>query len=195
MLCQCYRRVTYVAVISAVWTCFCAGSQLSLANSWVPLDESRLEAVVGAPQDKKCHWTSRRHGCSYYNYACVASPTCTLTDPVTTIIKTCTNAVCKDSVEGNNCELEIINTTFNTCYITGDKNNLGCTGTEERCTLGMWRTWKEPNAASGPVSIEKATSKQCSDDPSINPNNGKQRAKCTPLPAGQNPVNDPNTPG
>lgn len=190
-----YRRVAVVAVISGMWTCCCVASQVNREHSFVSLDEATLKSVVGAPIDKQCHWTSRRHGCSYYNYDCIANPTCPLTNPLQLIIKTCTNAQCKPGVEGQKCDLATINSTWNTCYLTGDKNSTGCTGTEERCTLGMWRTWKEPNAAGGPVIIEQDGSTQCSDDPSINPTTGKQRAKCTPLGPGQTPVDDPNTPG
>jgi hypothetical protein len=172
-----------------------AGLQAASAARWTEWRDHSSQTIVGDALPNKCHWTARRHGCSYYNYDCTTNPTCTLTNPLTTIIKTCTNAECRTGLETQTCKLKAINTTFNTCYITGDKNNLGCTGAQERCTLGIFRKWNEPNAAGGPINIEDTPSSQCSDDPSINPNDGTQRAVCTPLPVGTPPVNDPNTPG
>jgi hypothetical protein len=132
------------------------------------LSSSQLASVVGECDDggaNQCYFIARRHGCSFYNYPCATAPvTC---DPAVPVPQECTDASCNAGSEGQKCDLEKVETTYNICKTTGDKNALECLEGEERCTLDFLVKWKETNPShpnTQTICIEKGGD-QCKSDP------------------------------
>jgi hypothetical protein len=134
------------------------------AGHWSAIPPERLELVLGAPVDKKCHWRCFRPDCGFQTYPCTDEPfTCTVGDPVSA---TPVSASCKDGTEAQKCDLESVTIKHYSCRVkAGAKNNAECSGTRKRCPIENLKTKDDPDAPTMMVDREKATSSKCSSSP------------------------------
>jgi hypothetical protein len=148
-----------------------------------------------------CHFSCRRHGCSWYNSPCIDD------------VKPCPEgdygrnsavpASCQQSLDtgSKTCKLIEIVVTYNKCNYTGEKDleSVGCVNSssipladelakckppssgKKRCVITMGVKWNDlGNAGEALVYRERSGSMQCKNDPALYDENatGKYRALC-----------------
>ncbi|MDR1925411.1 MAG: hypothetical protein LBQ66_13655 [Planctomycetaceae bacterium] len=160
------------------------------------------DATKGANKcEDGCHFSCRRHGCSWYNSPCIDGE-CPVKDTdfgrASAVPASCQTLEPVKDGKRTNCQLEEVEVAFNKCKYTGEKDleSVGCPASQfvpgdpnncnatrdgkKRCVIVMSVRWNSENAESVKVYREKSDSLQCANDPALysSDENGKYRALC-----------------
>ncbi|MDR2644255.1 MAG: hypothetical protein LBC74_15855 [Planctomycetaceae bacterium] len=184
----------FIALVSFVMM-FLIGDSLEYKRIPEPVMSAQW---IGTTQCKDgCHFSCRRHGCSWYNSPCLDDDqNCPTTDFGR---DSAVPASCQllNPPGSKTCKLDQVLVTYNKCNYTGEKDleSVGCVNSsllpsdpdsctppsgKKRCVITMGVKWNDDNADKVLVYRERSNSTQCKNDPALYDENetGKYRALC-----------------